>query len=451
VRLWLVRAWEYLRTSYWFIPVLMLAGTAGLAVLTLELDARFTPGELKLPWLYRGGVEGARMLLSTLAGAIITVTGVVFSVTLVALTLTSSQLGPRLLQRFRVDHGTQLTLGTMLATFAYCLVVLRVLPGGAARTEELPNLSISVGVALAAVSFLVLVFFIHHITTMIQADHIISGIEKDLARTIHRYYPERFGEPPPPEVKLDRDEVLRRFEDGAEVQAGYSGYIQAIDHEMLLELASRSDVVVRLLVRAGHFVVHGAEILRVWPPERCDEELSRNLARSVAISSTRTPTQDVAFSIHQMVEVALRALSPGINDSFTAITCVDYLGAALARCAGLPSPEPLHYDRAGRLRVVSRPETFDGLLGDAFNQVRQAATGNVAVSLRILEALFNIASQVDCTSMLEPVRQHAATVRRWALTFVREPSDTEALERLCARLAELADEKETRSTAPAER
>ena len=418
------KLWESVSASYWFVPAVMSVLAVGLGFLLLAMDRGMAPDALReIGWAYTGGPDGARELLATVAGSMITVAGVVFSITIVVLSLASSQLGPRILRNFMSDRVSQVVLGTFTGTFLYSLVVLRTVRGdGDDYDAFVPELAVTAGVLLAAVAMGVLIYFIHHIALLIQAPHTIATVAREMDDTIDRMFPEALGHPEP--ERNPRKDLPPGFaEESAPVAARGTGYLQAVDMERLLRVAEEHDLLVRLFPRPGHFVFEGAALARVWPRDRVDDGLEAAIGEAVILGSERTPTQDVEFAIRQLVEIAVRALSPSLNDPFTAMNCIDQLGARLLRLARCRFPDAYRYDDRGRLRVVTNPNSFPGVMDAAFDQLRQNAGRAPAVLIRMLEMLAVLAGSAQSDPVRESVRHHAILVHRAAHAEVREPWD----------------------------
>jgi uncharacterized membrane protein len=418
----LIRWLEAVRESLWAVPVTMVTGAVLLSWAMLTLDSHISPSTAASAWwIWSGSADGAREVLSTIAGSMITVASVVFSITIVALTLASSQFGPRLLGNFVRDRINQSVLGTFVATFVYCLLVLRTVYGGD-HGGSIPNVAVSAGVALAIASLGVLIFFIHHIAHSIQADTLVARVASSLQQAIREAFP---GDAEPE----TRDEEPPRLPEGDSdrVAAGEAGYVQLIDFETLVSRASEEDCVVRLLVRAGHFVVAGAPLMQVWPAGRLDDEAVERLRKTCNLGNRRTPVQDLEFSVHELVEIAVRALSPGINDPFTAVVCIDWLAAALAEAGGRRDLPIARRDEAGAVRVIASETQFEGLVRAAFDQIRQASRGNAAVSIRMLEGLRQIASRAKRPQDREALRRQANLVHESmdALPWASDRADVE--------------------------
>jgi len=421
----LLKYWDRLRSSFWFVPAVMACLAVALAVCAVELDKAVAEDWLqRVGWSYSGGAEGASLLLGTVAGSMIAIAGTVFSMTLVALSLASSQLGPRLLRNFMRDTVNQVVLGTFVATFVYCLLVLRTIR----RIDEgafVPHLSVSLGVLLAMVSIGVLIYFIHHVSVLIQADEVVARVGRELDDGIDRLFPGHLGKPESEVSKAPGEaELPAAFEREARpVGALEDGYLQMIDADALMELASEEDLLLRLERRPGHYLVKGRAMAMVWPGDRVTETLIDKLNAAFVLGNQRTAAQDVEFSFHQLVEIAVRALSPGINDPFTAIACVDRLGSGLCRLARRDMPSAQRFDPHGRLRLVAPGLTFAGIVDAAFNQIRQSARSNPAVAIRMLDAIAQIAGHVQRLPDAACLQRHAGMIVRGAREAVPEPDD----------------------------
>ncbi|MBE9130208.1 MULTISPECIES: DUF2254 domain-containing protein [unclassified Coleofasciculus] len=420
--------WESLRSSYWFVPTLMAGGAIALAFTIVTLDQSGKSGPIqKLGWVYTGGPDGARTVLSTIAGSMITVAGTAFSIVIVALTLASSQFGPRLLRNFMQDTGNQVVLGTFIATFIYCLLVLRTVRGDDYNVF-VPQISVTVGILLGIASIGVLIYFIHHASTSIQSWYVIREVNKDLDYAIDHLFPEQIGHGIPEKRRWVEEIPVNFDEEASPILAINSGYLLAIDEEQLLKIAKSKDLLLRLNYRPGHFIVHRHEIVRVWHGERVNEKLTHQINDAFILGSERTEQQDVEFSIQQLVEIALRAISPAINDPFTAIRCIDRLSAGLNRLAQKEFPSPYRYDEDNNLRVIANPVTFVGLIDEAFNQIRQYGSSDVAVTMRLLEAIAIIATQTRNKKDRTALLRHAEMIKRGSQEAVSEECDRQDIE-----------------------
>ena len=390
MRFQLLKIWDDLRGSYWFIPVLMSVGAILLSGATIALDGYFQAEVLfNLGFIWSGGPEGARGILETVAGSMITVAGVTFSITVLALSFASSQFGSRLLRSFMMDTSNQLVLGTFISTFIYCLLTLRTVRGGE-NDIFVPYLSITVGMILALVSLMVLIYFIHHMALNMQAPYVIGKVAGDLLASIDRLFPEDLGEKAPPrhETRQEQD-IPTGFDELAKpIFTEKNGYLQAIDEDELMEIAAHNNLILKLLRRPGHFLVNGGVLIYAWPAEHVDEDVARALLKSFIVGKQRTDTQDVEFGIEQLVEVAERSLSSAINATFTALTCIDWLTAALAKLSRKGFPSSYRYGPQGNLRVFfAHPLSMENVVDTALNQIRQVSETHVVVQIHLLEKI----------------------------------------------------------------
>jgi uncharacterized membrane protein len=419
--------WKSIRSSFWFVPASMAATAVVLALAGVSVDALLTEWlSDHLGWTFESAAEGASAVLGVIAGSMITIAGVVFSMTLVALSLASSQLGPRLLRTFMRDTSTQIVLGTFIATFVYCLLVLRTIRRAEA-VEFVPHLSVSLGVVFAVASVAVLIYFIHHVSVSIQANEIAARIGRDLIRKIDQLFPEDLG------LAQGGGAPDAAFPEAFEQQARPvaslgDGYLQLIDGDALLALAVQEDLVLRLERKPGNYVVAGTPLVLISPGSRVTESLARQVQSCFVLGHQRTFDQDLEFAVNQLVEMAVRALSPGVNDPFTAIACVDHLGSALCRLAARPMPSPYRHDQQGQLRLLARADRFPELLDAAFHQIRQCSRGNAALSLRLLETLAVILGFARRPEDRAALLRHADMIARGAREAVPEELDRQAVE-----------------------
>ncbi|MDQ2868745.1 MAG: DUF2254 domain-containing protein [Verrucomicrobiota bacterium] len=418
--------WERLRTSYWFIPGLLALSATALSFLTVHIDALVNAKWVRATgWIWAGSAEGARNVLATIAGSAITVAGVIFSITIVSLTLASSQFGPRLLRNFMADRATQFVLGIFVSSFLYCLLVLRTIRG-TGETQFVPYLSVTCGLIFAVVSVGFLIFFIHHVSNSILAENLIVRVARELEEGIERLFPEAIGDGAASAIEND-GQTLPQTESFS-LLAPANGFIQAIDAEHILHLATKRNLVVRLHRRPGDFVARESRLAEVWPKEEASRAALTDMIEAYYFGRTRTPTQDVEYSIDQLVEVAVRALSPGINDPFTAITCLEWLGVALSRVGNRKMPSRYRCDDDGKLRVVSDVTDFRGLASAALDQIRQYGCSSMAVTLRMLDVVGRVCAEIASAENRATLFEHAEKIRDDGVAAVRNQRDGAAIE-----------------------
>jgi uncharacterized membrane protein len=416
-------AWrrEALRTNLWLVPTVEIVLAVALFAGTYALDRAAYDGSLHFPsWVISGTADAARQILTTIAAAVITVVTLVFSITIVTLTLASTQFGPRMLRNFIRDRITQLTLGSFVATFVYAILAL-VCIGPGSHGEFVPHLSITVTMALVIVDVGVLVVFIDHIAKSIQLPRVIASIAGDLSHAIAaEVAPPSAGAP---KTGPSLSEMLVRLdEDSAVVSAPSSGYLQYVSMRTLIDISSRSHAVIRLLRRPGHFVVEGEPLANVWPAAAA-AGVARALGGAHATGPHRTLTQDLSFAVDQLVEIAIRALSPAVNDTFTALACIDWLGDGLGKIAGRWRPATVHRDASGRVRVIAVTVDFDRLLERAHDKIRQASRGMPAVMIRQLEGLAKVMASTASAHQQRLVLDQAEMIMRGCEESVPERSD----------------------------
>ena len=391
--------WDGLHSSFWFVPSLMTFGALLLSFVTIKIDEATSASFINsLGFVWSGGAEGARSILSTIAGSMITVAGVVFSIVIVALTLASSQFGPRLLRNFVRDTGNQITLGTFIATFLYCLLVLRTVR---VKNEGnfIPYVSITCGMALALASIGVLIYFIHHVSVAIQAENVIARVGHELTSSIDKHFPEKADCMSPEQEFVTAD-------GGQIVSAEKSGYIQSLDRSDLVEIGRTTDS--RLIVKKlpGDFAFAGDVLAQIHAKTGSLQNKQLKAVRQCfTLGDQRTESQDVRYGARQLSEIASRALSPGINDPYTAMGCIDWAAAALARVAGRQASPIFFADRNGAVRVkLEAPATFQVMCAVMLNPLIAYGLDSAVVVCHLLFSLQRVAD-----TLVEP--SHATALK----------------------------------------
>jgi uncharacterized membrane protein len=366
----------------------------------------------------------AQSILSNIATSIMTVVSIVFAILLMTLTLASTQFSPRILVSFVRDRTTQWTLGVFLGTFSYCMGALpaaRALPHPFA-----PVATVTGAMVLALVCVGWLIYFINHISISISVNHIVDRVARETEFVIDELMPHKRGAFP----LLDRNEASLA-EDGSPILNPRSGYIRYIDINHLVGLAQAYRICIRSERRVGQFVPAGVPLIRVSKPERVSADESLHLIAAFDIGPTRTMQQDIEFGIIQIVDIALRAMSPAVNDPSTAITCVDQLSRIMIQWINRVPPPSHYYAPPHVLRLVVPWMTFDGLLDTAFEQIRHYAAGDLAVNLRLIRAISDIAAATQLTDLRERLLKRARRVADGCAEHL--PKDE--LEKLQQRLA----------------
>ncbi len=422
--------WEELRTTLWVVPSILVVVSALLFVVTFEIDLAAYHHHLNLPaWIRTGGPDAERQVLIAIAAAIITVVGVVFSITILALTLASQQFGPRMMRNFVRDVGNQVTLGVFVGTFVFAVLAL----GSINSVSEtfVPYLSTSVAEALMLVDLGILIYFIHHIAKSIQLPEVIAGIADDLMESIDAEFPDRVGLMTETQEPLERGksvlELLKLIEDrGAIVPSQVSGYIQYVGYSQLIAIATRTDSVVRLEHRPGHFLATGRPLAMVWP-RGAAPEVAQALSKAHVTGPHRTLVQDPVFAIDQLVEIAIRALSAAVNDTFTALTCIDWLSAGLGRVSGRVLDEGVYRDGSGNIRLIESDPSYARMVNRSFDKIRQGARGMPAVLIRLIDSLGSIMLDTTTAEQRIVLRRQADMVMRLSEETVNEQNDLEEI------------------------
>jgi uncharacterized membrane protein len=381
----LVVFWGSLRDSLWLIPTVLAVAGIALAFFAVGVDSRgLGGGSLNYPWDFGGGVAGARGVLSTIAGSIITVTGVVFSITVVALQLASSQFTPRALSTFTGDRVTQVVLGLLIGTFAYSLVVLRTVRSASSDFDVfVPSLSVTIAIGLALACIGGLVFFIDHTSQSIQPSFLIARIAGDTIRRAGRLFPEPFERGSSGDVQSSEP----ASGEAGVTEASETGYVLGIDEAALLDLAASTGMTaIRAEVEIGAFVLSGAPIVSVWPASALSDGAVSRLRRAVAIGWQRSPEHDVELGIRQIVDIALRALSPGVNDPTTARLCIDHLSEVIVFLGGRAMPRALRVDPRGQTLLVGRQPEFEAFVAYAFSEIRHFGAGTPSVAAQLVSS-----------------------------------------------------------------
>ncbi|WP_019949655.1 DUF2254 domain-containing protein [Hymenobacter aerophilus] len=404
------RLWQPLRESLWFVPLLMVLAALGSAFGLVQFDqASSATGARRLPLLFGLDAGGAGGMLIAIAGSMLTVAALTFSLLLAAIAQVSNQYSPRALRNFMRDPLNQLVMGYFVSVFTYCLVVQGTIRG-AHIDYFVPTTAVLVALLLALGGVATLIFFIHHVAESLQTGTLVHQITTETEQEIGRLFPFDFGQ----ELEPGRLAAAEAY--GAEptgwfaVPAPAAGYLQYLDAAGLLAWATRHRTVLRLECHIGDFVGTGQALLSVRADMDRDDpaeaDWPADLLHYVGLGRHRNPTQDVAFGVQQLVDIALKALSPAVNDTTTAVMAIDYLGELTAQLARRDFPGVLRSD--GRhLRVLVRVYSFADYVRLAFDLVRQSGAGNPAVLRRLLRALALAASQVRDPTRLPALRQQA--------------------------------------------
>lgn len=425
---------EHLRSSLWPVPVAMLLAAFVLLQCTRAVDAQLGAIDpRRMWWLHSGNGDDARNLLSTLATSIITIASLVFSITIVALSLAANQFGSRLIRAYMRDVRTKLSLGFFLLTVVFCLLGLRLVSQDT-PPAEVPHVTVTTALVLAVLCVLVLVFFLHVVARLMIADEVIRRVADELDQAIAALpRVNGDGDRRPPDAELlpadfdDRSRVFRSEEEG---------YVQEIRYEDLADFAAGRQLVLRVDVAAGDYMCRHGWIGRVYP-DGCGDELVQTVRQAVAIGPERTPVQDLEYPVRHLVDIALRALSPGINEANTALVVIDRVRGALARLLESELPSGVFRDAAGTCRVLGHRHTHRQIFAAALHPIRDAAAPQPLVLLSMLQALAKLTEHVRDPRHADLIMEEAQLVVETAGLHPMLQSEGRAI----ARAHELVDRR----------
>lgn len=446
----LLKTWDAMRSSYWFIPSIMAVGAIALSFATTAVDAIVGSAWVdEVGWLYANKPDGARALLSTIAGSMIGVAGVTFSITIAAVSYATSQFGPRLLTNFMRDQGNQITLGTFIATFLYCLLVLRTIrspdeaPSGSTAAIDavagfVPHIAILCALIFALASIGVLIFFIHHIPESIHASNVVADVGRDLNRQIDTIFPQQIGYGVPEDREDVQEDLPEHFlEEAIAIRAGGDGYVQYVNEKGLLSTATDHDLLLRIEYRPGDFVTERKALVLAWPGDSLDDGIEQKIRGAFAWGRQRTQGQDVLFLANELVEIASRALSPGTNDPFTAMTCMDWLSSALINLARRDIPDAYRYDEHRRLRVIAHPVSFEEFAEAVFPPMRPYVEADRNAAIRLMEVMGEVAQECEQDERRAVILHHATDLKDGTDRALPHASDRDEVDhrfRIVARL-----------------
>lgn len=434
---------DYLRGALWFLPTVAVVASlaAGFGLSRLRPSEDSLLGRLA----FQGDADDARQLLIVVAATMITVTGLVFSVTIVAIQIASAQFSPRLLRNFLRDRGNQLVLATFVSTFAYSFAGLHTVGTPTGSGEFVPRVAISGSMVLALASLGMLVYFVHHMAHEIQVDHIMRDVERRTLEVIE----ESEADPPRWEGFLP---LPTAPDHAVTVRTRRSGYLQSVDFDRLLQVATDRDLVVLLRRRVGEYLVAGSPLALVWQPAEGESPpdpvlLDDELLAAVRIGIERTMEQDVRFGLRQLVDVALRAISPAINDPYTAVQAIQHLAGLVSTLAERPLADLVLRDAAGTVRVGVPAVSFRDYLGLACDQIRRSGAREPAIVLGLLHLLADAASHTSNPERRQAIAAQIDLLLEDAERETAQPHDLSAVrteaDRARAALRLSADERAT--------
>lgn len=445
MKTWFSELFEHLHSSYWFVPSVMAAFALLLSYAAVETDRVLGDSLKRSFWLYTGHPDGALQVLSTIATAMITIATLTFSVTIVALTLAASQYGSRLLYSFMRDRANQVVLGVFVSAFLYTLLVLRAIDVGDGA-PFVPQVSVTVALVLALVGVAALIYFIHHIAEVIQADNLIAAVSSDLAKQVRVLCAPADKEAEYQREADEGDALWQRVKgDAGTVEASDTGFLQAIDIDTLQQAAVERDLVIRVWVRPGEFVTRECALLAVFPATRLDDALVRSAREAFALGPRRTLIQDLELPFQQLAEIAVRSLSPSLHDPFTALRCIARLADGLDEVMARSEPRGARRDAEGRIRLLLSTASFGSVVEAGLTELRTSSASNSHVMARLLDRMANLVRRARTDSQRKVLLDHAQMIYEAALPHAADVTTRETLDRMRDRLAVAAGSAAGRS------
>lgn len=386
--------WQRTRESFWFVPSIYLLSAFVLAQGMIALDTAL-PKDFSsawTSWMYRVGIDGSRSMLSAIGTSMLAVAATAFSITISVVVTASSTYGPRLVGNFMSDRGNQNVLGVFVATFLYSLLVLRTI-----RSEDdeaglpafVPHLAVNLAVLLAVVNAVVLVWFIHHIATSVRVETLAHGVRENFRAVVDRMHPE---EPTDDVVHTESLKV-----GGGLVESGSVGFISSMDFSGLCSVAESHDAVMEVIPRVGDHLLPHEPLVRVWPESKV-EGITSAVRRHIRIGDSRSAWQDIRYAEQQVLELAVRALSPGTNDPYTAVNSIEEVASGITIAVSRPVPgNTMLKDHTARLQygIVEISEIVDM----PFDQIRPYALEHVLV----ITALIDLGARIKAASIHDSV------------------------------------------------
>ncbi|HSI74810.1 MAG TPA: DUF2254 domain-containing protein [Lunatimonas sp.] len=419
--------WRELKATFWFVPVVIIIFSILLSIGLVSVDGSLeTPQDGLVRFFFVKSADSARSILSTISAAMMGVAGTVFSITLVALTLASSQFGPRLIKNFMYVRLNQVVLGAYISTYLYCLLVLNAVREGD-DYSFIPSISILVAIVAAIVNILLLIVFIHKIAISIQADNVVSDIADFLSKQVKSLFPAKMGEEKDNCDNIDPATVISRYKNQITIKSPKSGYFQYVDSEALMEVITKKDALFELYFRPGAHLVEGIKMGVLFTNSTWEEKEIEKISSQFVVGKAKTAQQDLEYSIDQMVEIAARALSPGVNDPYTAMSCIDNLTTCMCYLAQIDFPSNYRFDENDNLRLIVDTLDFEGVMDAAFNQIRQFSGGSPAVIIRLMEAMITIDGFATKERYKQALIKHAEMVLRVGKETMSEKNDLKDL------------------------
>ncbi|WP_165482743.1 DUF2254 domain-containing protein [Legionella gresilensis] len=408
-----------LHASYWYIPLIMAIASLLLSIFTVYLDQTFVPQWLvNLGWFQTSKPDRASAILSTIATSVITVAGVVFSMTIVAVSFAASQIGPRLIANFMRDRANQVTLGTFIATFLFCLFILLALfnlndsgASGISTKPFLPQISLLVAIILTLCSVGILIYFIHHIPQSINVSNVVGKVGEELFRQVDCLFPINIGKDGP-----SQEHALSLSKFKSTVSATQHGYMRIIDGNSLLSIACKHDFIIKINARPGDYITENDTMFTIYSSEELTKDIKNKCIKAFIFGHERNQEQDILFLVNELVEIIARALSPSMNDPFTAMTCMNWLELTLQKVSKAKPPSSYRYDTDNQLRVIASPIYFEELCDLTFCRTRSYICKDRNATMHMLKIIHNVCTHISCEKHKTILINHATAFKDAAVS-----------------------------------
>jgi uncharacterized membrane protein len=406
--------WENVSAGLWFVPSILIVAALLLSSLFIELDVILTHGQSPLvPWLFSGTADAARTLLAAIAGSLITVISIVFSITIIALQQAASQFSPRVLRLFTSNRSNQVVIGVYIATFIYALLVLRSIRSATEDPNSgfVPALSVTAAMFLAVLCLGLLIYFIHHMAQSLQIGVVMNQLRHEVIHQIDTLY---LASSDASLAPVEPERSLGRRDTAYYVYADQAGFVRKINEAALLKAPFGPARWLWVRARVGDFIPYGGILAEIddFNQDEQDDGLIKHIREAFVIDTVRSINQDPMFGIRQLVDIALKALSPGINDPTTAEHVLFHLGDALGRLAKRCFPPNERIDKSGRTHLIFNQATWDDFVEAAFDQIRREAADDVHVTGTLLQVLHSLALCVPSGPRCDAIRQQVTQIRQ---------------------------------------
>lgn len=369
MKTWLVNCWCDMQASYWFIPLAMSMGAILLAIGMLALDWEFHTKSIE--WLFIIRPEGARAILVTIAGSMITIAGVTFSITVLAVSFSMKQIGPRLIQNFMKDRANQFTLGIFISTFLYSILILLtvVSPNESGKEAFTPHVSVVTAILLSIIAIGFFIFYIHHIPESINVFNLLAKISKKFQTQLDTLFPVKKNSEDNEQNVIILHDFFKEFHP---VFSKKFGYIRDIDKETILKLAIKFDCMIEIKYQPGTFVTQTTPLMVV--NKMLNQKQQDDLVENFVIGDEKSQDRNLQFFSDEIVEILAHALSPSNNAPFIAIAAMDWLQVMIESLSDRKIPDDCIYDEDQRIRLISHNLTIENFINDVFDKIRPYVT-----------------------------------------------------------------------------